>query len=159
MMSKNQLLVIALILALVVNTVTHFTHPAYSFYRDNMDALYSRQSEFEDKVKSEFIPAFEKLITNQVNVIRSPSSLISPTVSPSVPLSDNLIQSRKIAYDYFLYNGSPCFRYHGWCYFVGSFFYGRRIVTVYPEMIVTDGLVYFNEREDDGNLRSDSTGS
>ena len=87
----NQCLAIVLIGALCYNGYIHYTHPAYTYYKENIAALRREFVDFRNLVTSDFVPAVSNgflnvaslTISNQLNLARSstPHQLSTNSVS------------------------------------------------------------------------------
>lgn len=139
-LTLNQVLLVGVFLALVVNTIVHFTSPAYRYYKQNLEHLQNGVNDFERKVALQFVPAVlaltnslgrsDTVATNSFSVVAGTSlPLLSQTNSPSLFNLD---------FKFFTVGGQMGFSCDGVNYFEGDSFFGSSIRLVTPTMIVTD---------------------
>lgn len=143
---KFYILCLVLIVAVVVNTIVHFSSPAYRYYRevarrqDDTIALFKRQ------VTAEILPNFVSSISN---VVKASSSTIltnalgsagagaaspAPADSVCLPKLPDVISSAYV----FKCGGDFYLSFAGHYYRVGDFFAGHRILEIYPNTLITD---------------------
>ena len=111
--NANQWFAIALILALCYNGYIHATHPAYTYYKENVQALRREFIAFRNLVQSDFVPAVSNgfinlahvSISNQVELIRRDFKY------SSVPFSSQSSTNT--------FNKIPFLRFHSPCHISG----------------------------------------
>lgn len=136
-LSLNQVLQLVLIFALVLNALIHFTSPTYRYYQENFEKVRKGVTEFEQKVKLDFVPAILNLASNRVQV--------SSTVIPDNPDKPNLLvgtnaNERLMSLDFHWYQMGNSFGFEldGRYYQQGDLLFGSVIRSVTPTLIVTD---------------------
>ena len=63
-MTKIYIFLIAFIVAISLNTAIHFFHPAYKYYRENVELLRKDFVAFKDRVVFEMVPTINSINTN-----------------------------------------------------------------------------------------------
>lgn len=132
-------LIIALILVLIINTVTHFTHPAYKFYRENFEQLRESNEVFEKRVLTEVVTA---IVTN--SSFRSSSVVTNVSISQTSSVS-SVMRGESVAtnstysldFRFFVSQSLPCFEYQGRSYFLTDDFYGSPLIYISPTIVKT----------------------
>lgn len=61
---KYIILISLFIFAICLNTVVHFCHPSYKYYKENIDKLKSQFIAFKDSVVLEIVPSINTVNTN-----------------------------------------------------------------------------------------------
>lgn len=61
---KIYFVLILFLLAIIVNTCSHFFHPSYRYYRENIDKLKTEFVAFKDQVVLEIVPSINTVNTN-----------------------------------------------------------------------------------------------
>ena len=61
---KIYFVLILFLLAIMINTLSHFFHPSYRYYRDNIDKLKTEFVAFKDQVVLEIVPSINTVNTN-----------------------------------------------------------------------------------------------
>lgn len=126
----------------VINTVMHFTHPAYKYYKQNISKVESRlsdrQEKFEKKIIGDFLPAIYQSISNSYRVVEgSPSSV---SVLPQAKTEHRVV--KQLDASFYIFRGVPCIEYNGITFQVGDNFDGSAIISVSPMMVRTDFADY-----------------
>lgn len=137
---KFKLLILVLVVVLIINTVLHFTHPAYKYYTDNVRQFRSDYNDFVRQVRSDFIPTILQVSSNRyqrVETSSSSSNVVVETSSSSSSVIPTSVDAR-----YFSANGDGYFCFNGWTFKKGDDFYGYTILDVRPTLIITDGRVF-----------------
>lgn len=156
--NSTQLLVISLVVALVANIYTHYTHPAYRFYEENIKQLENDFIDYKKKVASEFIPA---LIEMQSNIVLYASSSIpqlsaasneqkaATNISELVTYKE-LELERKISiedYSHFSANGVRYVTMRGRHYRLGDRVMGEEIKYIDDFITKTETYVFMNDNK------------
>lgn len=150
MSRKYLILVFLLIGLLIVNTVVHFSHPAYRFYRQNCEqlknqvesvalALRSDYDVFTKRVQVDFVPSILTVFSNRCDVASVFSNRCD--VVGSTDYKPDIITAR-----YFVAGGKGWLDYDGWQYTAGDDFFGYTILEVRPSLVITDGRVFVLQR-------------
>lgn len=143
-LSKNQLLQVVLILALVFNALVHLSSPAYRYYKENFENVRKSFRDFETKVKVDFVPSIFEMITNRVSASSVVTNFISSagsfTNSVSSVASKDPIQKVELQFVYSFQDGS--FYYDGFFYREGDDFFGSKITKITPTYFKTETSIY-----------------
>lgn len=139
-LTLNQVLQLVLIFALVLNALIHFTSPTYRYYQENFEKVRKGVSDFEQKVKLDFVPAILNLASNRVQVSSSVSSSFSsssdrPLLLPGTNTNDRLMS---LDFQWYQMGNSFGFELDGRYYQQGDLLFGSVIRSVTPTLIVTD---------------------
>lgn len=142
---KFKFLIIALIIVLIINSVLHFTHPAYKYYSSNVDQFRSDYNDFVRKVQDDFIPCILQYGSNvqsrASSVITNSISSLSSSASSVISSTSKTIQTIKGRY---FVCGKPYFEsydYH-FTFTIGDDFLGSPIVDIRPTCLLTDDCFY-----------------
>lgn len=126
-------LAILVFLALVINSVVHFTSPVYRYYQENVKQVNNQYAELRRRLLSELVPFVQFSLTNRndasFNSIRSVSSLSVST--NAVPLDMYLDFSFVIA------GGDSFLRFSDQVYHLGDLFLGSPLVYISPTLAQT----------------------
>lgn len=129
---------LVLCVLVLIDIVTHFTHPAYKYYRTFCTNLEKRNTAFQDQIKRDFVPAITLFASNVIASSSSPVSASPVVVSassavPSTPqLSSSSINAR-----FFFYRGFPYIDLNGFYYTLGDNFDGSEIQVLTPVVLKT----------------------
>lgn len=141
-MKREYWVFIALFVVSVLNTVALFTHPAWRYYKKNVDRvqdhLDARITEFQIQVADKFLPAVYQAITNN-GVYSSPSVSVSssdPVVLPVSATNQNSI-TKSIEGSYFTAARRSFVDVNGFYLQVGDNFDGTPITSMSPYCITT----------------------
>ncbi len=144
-MNRSQLIGIVLIIALVVNTLFHFFHPAYREYRRMSDAVNLSFESFRKDVLDSFVP----VVSNIVDIMHSQQSLqlpvdaVADVVRTSMPFlvgsrvqdTADLSYARVADRDYVVLNGSLPLS-------LGDDLWGYPIRRITSTSVTTDATTY-----------------
>lgn len=141
-MKREYWVFIALFVVAFLNTVALFTHPAWRYYKKNVDRvqdhLDARITEFQIQVADQFLPAVYHAITN--NGLNHSSS-VSVSASDSVvlpPSSTNQhLITKTVEGSYFTAARRPFVDVNGFFLQVGDNFDGTPITSISPYCITT----------------------
>lgn len=144
---KFYVLCLVLIVAVVANTIVHFSSPAYRYYKDVARRQDDTIALFKRQVTAEILPTFVSSISNVVNFSSSKSTISNALVSAGagapasapadsvlLPKLPSVISSAHVSLvgsDYYL-------TLDGHHYRVGDVFAGHRILQIYPNTLITD---------------------
>ena len=142
-MKREYWVFIALLVVSVLNTVAFFTHPAWRYYKKNVDRvqdhLDARITEFQIQVADKFLPAVYEAITNNgvnhsssVSVSTSPDAFVLP---PSATNHNSITKS--IEGSYFIAARRSYVDVNGFFLQVGDNFDGTPITSMSPYCITT----------------------
>ena len=143
-MTDRKLLII-LICVIVLQAVMILTHPAYRYYRTQVQSLRDDYLRFERQVREDFVPA----ITNFVQNV--PRGTLTDNVITDNVITDNVITRNVITNDVitnnvivpiekppfaeipssaYSINDKMGFSFNGFYYFVGDAFMGSEIISI-----------------------------
>lgn len=142
-MKREYLIFFLLIGFSAVNTVIHFTHPAYKYYKQNIslveNRLNERQEKFEKKILADLLPAIYQSISNSYRVVKADASASqSPYISISPEVKNERRALKQLDASFYLFRGVPCIEYNGITFKVGDNFDGSAITCVSPMMVRTE---------------------
>ena len=140
----NQILQLALVLALVVNALVHFQSPAYRYYQENVTRLNGDYQTFEKRIFSDLVPFIlsQKTNTNESVSLTIDKTSSAPSDSSSVSSSSTTNYTHiSISYSYAGSFGS-CFTFEDRFYKVGDDFFGSPITYISPTLVRTSNDVY-----------------
>lgn len=154
MSRKYLILVFLLIGLLIVNTVVHFSHPAYRFYRQNCEdlkkqvesaalSLRSDYDVFTKRVQVDFVPSILTVFSNRCEFASVSSNGTVGVVGSS---SGDDYKPDIITARYFVAGGKGWLDYDGWQYTAGDDFFGYTILEIRPSLVITDGRVFILQR-------------
>lgn len=126
-------LAVAIFLALVVNSIVHFTSPVYRYYQENVKRVNDQYSDLRKRLLTELVPFVQFSLTNRHDSSEtSVGSLSSLSVSTnSVPLDMYLDFSFVIA------GGDSFLRFSDQVYHLGDLFLGSPLVYISPTLAQT----------------------
>ena len=159
-MNDRKLLII-LICVIVVQSVMTLTHPAYRYYKSQVQNLRNDYLKFEKQVRDDFVPA----ITNFVQTVPRGTltdNVITDNVITDNVITDNVITRNVITNDVivpieappiteipaspFSINDKIGFSFRGFYYFVGDTFMGSEIISIDGAGIrLANGFVKFTD--------------
>lgn len=146
-MTKHNLLLIALILALIFNALLHFAHPAYQAYERKKAELDDRYDVFVRRVSTEVIPMF---FASQTNLqTRLSLNIVSNNMQSVVFKSEQ--KPEYITARYMVVSGQPYLSMGGHVFALGEDLYGSRILDIRPTFVVTSVRNYLI-KEDENNV-------
>lgn len=140
---KFKILVFLLFVVVLVNSIIHFNHPAYKFYRENVKQFRSDYNDFVRQVRLELVPSILMVASNNNNSV---SSLVSPALLPSVSSSSSAASSSSsdsfLDCRFFKTGGRSYIEYNNNYFTDGDDFFGYTILEVRPTIVITDGRVF-----------------
>lgn len=154
--NSTQLLIISLVIALGANIYTHYTHPAYRFYEENIKQLENDFAEYKKKVATEFIPALYQMQSNIVIYAAANAPQIAAALNDSKVTTNisemvtykELELERKINiddYSHFSANGVRYVTMRGRHYRLGDRVMGEEIEYIDDFITKTKTYVFMNE--------------
>ena len=148
-MTDRKLLII-LICVIVVQFVMTLTHPAYRYYRTQAQSLRDDYLRFERQVRDDFVP----VITNFVNRIpRGTHTENVNTENVNVPIEKPPFT--EICGFSFSINDKMGFFVNGFCYYVGDYFMGSRVLSIDSVGIrLSNGYVKFTGNVNTQNVNT-----
>ena len=159
-MNDRKLLII-LICVIVVQSVMTLTHPAYRYYRSQVQNLRNDYLKFEKQVRDDFVPAITNFVKNVPrgtltdNVITD--NVITDDVITRNVITDNVITNdvivpiekppfAEIPASAFSINDKIGFSFRGFYYFEGDSFMGSEIISIDGAGIrLANGFVKFTD--------------
>ena len=139
-MSRNTWMALALIGALVINTIMHFSHPAYRFYKDTSKLQDKKYDEFVKRVEKEFAPA----IINSISNIAEKSSISSsPAPAPITTSAASSMFGRGNSdkdfdddlISFLIVNNEPILKYGNFYLKAGDVLWGDIITRITPSAV------------------------
>lgn len=143
-MTDRKLLII-LICVIVVQSVMTLTHPAYRYYRTQVQNLRNDYIKFEKQVRDDFVPAITNFVQNVPRGTFTKNE-ISENVITENEISKNVITENEITKDViipiekppltelstapFSINDKIGFSFNGFYYFEGDTFMGSEIISI-----------------------------
>lgn len=151
--SRGQLMAVVVVLATGLNVVTHFTHPAYRYYREFSRAQAEKFDALEKRIKSDFVPAIMFAVSNRPSAVASPFSSISHSPPPSVGSVPSSSPAGQVVYGsdvrkdvklrFSSVNGVPFVTVNDTVHLtIGDDFFGEPIRRITPTCLFTDSAVY-----------------
>lgn len=138
--NANQIIAVVLMAIVLHNSYLHYTHPAYTYYRENVQQFRADYNAFRKQVIEDFVPA----ITNVSIRLASASSVPQPTnsfssvsSSPAVKPSPDKVKFSELQASYFVCNGEKGFYFEGFPYFLGDVFMGGEVILITPSFVQT----------------------
>ena len=143
-MNDRKLLII-LIFVIVVQSVMTLTHPAYRYYRSQVQNLRNDYLRFEKQVRDDFVPAITNFVKNvprgtitknEITKNEITKDVITRDVNTeNVITKDVIIPIEKPPFTElntspFSINDKIGFSYNGFYYFVGDTFLGSEIISI-----------------------------
>lgn len=137
--NRNQWMIIALIIVLIINTIAHLSHPAYKFYRESAAANDKKYDDFVSRVEKEFAPAIISAVSNiSISAGASTSAPVAP-VSASAVLGQSPADGVGGGFDgaisYFVFQGRAYIRYGNNNLTVGDVLWGDIITRITPSTV------------------------
>lgn len=137
-MKREYTIFFLLICFSIINTVIHFTHPAYKYYKQNISKVESklldRQEKFEKKIVGDFLPAIYQAISNSYRVVNGSA----PSAPAITQIKSEQRPLRQLDASFYLFRGAPCIEYNGITFQVGDNFDGSAITSVSPLLVRTE---------------------
>lgn len=126
-------LAVLIFLALVVNTIVHFSSPVYRYYENNVKRVNDQYSDLRKRLLTELVPFVQFSLTNRHDSsVNSVGSLSSLSVSTNaVPLDMYLDFSFVIA------GGDASMFFADHVYRLGDLFLGSPLVYISPTLVQT----------------------
>ena len=151
------LILVLLLLAVVVNSVIHYTSPAYRYYREAVNGLRSDYTKLRKQLLVDLLPTLQLALTNKTSTV-SYSSTTSFTSTDSLVTVDTttncLPLTSFLSFDFFSVSNSPGFSFNGRTYAVGDLFLGSPVVFVSPTFIKTVERNYIHSSLSSNKLTS-----
>lgn len=148
----NQILAVAVIVAVSLNTYQHYSHPAYRYYVDNIHKLREDFKAFKLQVANDFVPAVSNgflraanvNISNQVAIIARKFSSTSRDSKSygSSGYSEKPILPNFHFHDYMEISGVPYVHLGTKWYTVGDELLGQVIDGITPDVVLIGGRYY-----------------
>ena len=154
---KIYFVLILFLLAIMINTLSHFFHPSYRYYRDNIDKLKTEFVSFKDQVVFEIVPSINTVNTNltfniltqyesnlviRINDILKKSQFKNESKNENLTILDDF-QVKEIYVDDYQYsevNNTKYVRLYGDNFRIGDILLGEVIVSIDP--LITRTLHY-----------------
>ena len=143
-MTDRKLLII-LICVIVLQAVMTLTHPAYRYYRQQVQSLRNDYLRFERQVRDDFVPAITNFVQNVPRGTLTDNVITDNVITDNV-ITDNVITRNVITNDVivpiekppfaeissapFSINDKLGFSFNGFYYFVGDSFMGSEIISI-----------------------------
>lgn len=126
-------LAVAIFLALVVNSIVHYTSPVYRYYQENVKHVNDQYSDLRKRLLTELVPFVQFSLTNRhVSSVNSVGSLSSLSVSTnSVPLDMYL------DFSFVISGGDASMFFADHVYRLGDLFLGSPLVYISPTLVQT----------------------
>lgn len=154
---KIYFVLILFLLAIIVNTFSHFFHPSYRYYKENIEKLKNEFIAFKDQVVLEIVPSINTVNTNltfniltqyESNLIIRINENLKKFNSSNPDKDENLLivndfQVKEIYVDDYHYsevNRIKYVRLYGDNYRIGDILLGEVIVSIDP--LITRTLHY-----------------
>lgn len=159
--NKTHLLIYLLILSLIFNSVIHFTHPSYNYYKQNITKLNEELEAFKNQVVFTFVPALNSIATNistdvSFSIVSNHLSKISNKISSESSILVNekkfLVQNNETDYNeilvkdykYMIACGKEYVQLYGKIYSFGDFILGERIIYIDAMLTKTKNYNFIN---------------
>lgn len=132
-------IVVALLLlvAIVSNTISHVSSPAYKYYRDNLSAIRQDCKRFESKITNDLIPFMAYAITNTSASVCGNSVVAGNTAASDAPTGPLTLN-----YRYFTAGGKAYAEISGRYYTQGDTILGEPIIALDATCITTPKRMY-----------------
>ena len=122
----------AIFLALVVNSIVHYTSPVYRYYQENVKHVNDQYSDLRKRLLTELVPFVQFSLTNRHDSVNSVGSLSSLSVSTnSVPLDMYL------DFSFVVSGGDASMFFADHAYRLGDLFLGSPLVYISPTLVQT----------------------
>ena len=126
-------LAVAIFLALVVNSIVHFTSPVYRYYQDNVKHVNDQYSDLRKRLLTELVPFVQFSLTN-----RHDSSAISAGSFSSLSVSTNAVPlDMYLDFSFVVSGGDASMFFAGHAYRLGDLFLGSPLVYISPTLAQT----------------------
>lgn len=140
-MTRNQILVIIVIILLAINTVSHISSPVYKFYKENIARIDKSNEQFRNEIKLQLIPAITNLAFNLDQTQLYTSSSVSNSVSCS-SLTPVQLPVRNLDFSYFISDNKPQISIGGFTFQIGDNFDSSPIVNISYYSFSTLNAIY-----------------
>lgn len=145
--SRGQLMAVVVVLATVLNVITHFTHPAYRYYREFSQAQAEKFDALEKRIKSDFVPAIMFAVSNRAAAVAPPSLPSSngslPSSSSAFPVVYGGDVRKDVKLRFSSVNDVPFVTVNDTVHLtIGDDFFGEPIRRITPTCLFTDSAVY-----------------
>lgn len=126
-------LAVAIFLALVVNSIVHFTSPVYRYYQENVRRVNDQYSDLRKRLFTDLVPFVQYSLTNRHDSsVNSVGSLSSLSVSTNaVPLDMYL------DFSFVVSGGDASMFFADHAYRLGDLFLGSPLVYISPTLVQT----------------------
>lgn len=153
-LSRGQLMAVVVVLATVLNVITHFTHPAYRYYKEFSRAQAEKFDALEKRIRADFVPAIMFAVSNRSNAaVASPFSSSSPSLpssigsfpssSPAIPVVYGGDVRKDVKLRFSSVNDVPFVTVNDTVHLtIGDDFFGEPIRRITPTCLFTDSAVY-----------------
>lgn len=140
-MTRNQILVIIVIILLAINTISHISSPVYKFYKENIARIDKSNDQFRNEIRLELIPAITNLAFNldQSQLFSSLSVSNSASFSSSTPVQLPVIN---LDFSYFISDNKPFISIGGFTFQIGDNFDSSPIVNISYYSFATLNAIY-----------------
>ena len=170
-MTDRKLLII-LIFVIVLQSVMTLTHPAYRYYRTQAQSLRDDYLRFARQVRDDFVPAItnfghtvlrgthtKNVNTKTVNTKNVNTENVNTenvnTENVNVPIETPPFT--EICGNPFSINDKMGFFVNGFCYYVGDYFMGSRVLSIDPVGIrLSNGYVKFTGNVNTENVNTEN---
>ena len=126
-------LAVLIFLALVVNTIVHFSSPVYRYYENNVKRVNDQYTDLRKRLLTELVPFVQFSLTNRHDSsVNSVGSLSSLSVSTNaVPLDMYL------DFSFVISGGDASMFFADHAYRLGDLFLGSPLVYISPTLVQT----------------------
>ena len=128
-MNDRKLLII-LIFVIVVQSVMTLTHPAYRYYRSQVQNLRNDYLRFEKQVRDDFVPAITNFVKNVPRGTITKNEITKNEITKDVIIPIEKPPFTELNTSPFSINDKIGFSYNGFYYFVGDTFLGSEIISI-----------------------------
>ena len=133
-MTDRKLLII-LICVIVLQAFMILTHPAYRYYRQQVQSLRNDYLRFERQVRDDFVPAITNFVQNVPRGTLTDNVITDNVITRNVITNDVIVPIEKppfseISSAPFSINDKLGFSFNGFYYFVGDSFMGSEIISI-----------------------------
>lgn len=155
-LSRGQLMAVVVVLATVLNVITHFTHPAYRYYKEFSQAQAEKFDALEKRIRADFVPAIMSAVSNRSAAVASPFPSFSPSPtssgglfplpspSPAAPVVYGADVRKDVRLRFSSVDDVPYVTVNDSFHLtVGDDLFGESIRRITPTCLFTDCAVYF----------------
>ena len=126
-------LAVAIFLALVVNTIVHYTSPVYRYYENNVKRVNDQYSDLRKRLLTELVPFVQFSLTNRHDsAVNSVGSLSSLSVSTNAVPLDMFLD-----FSFVVSGGDASMFFADHAYRLGDLFLGSPLVYISPTLVQT----------------------